>query len=387
MGSTATTPVSMRQNLRWPVLYCLILSLLALAIFMSAKQQVLPGLDGPLTFDGNYYSLIYTQGYQFSGDIEEKRNIAFLPLNAGLIGATDLLMPGNNLFLKVALFGTLTLFGTLLGVYFVGRDSVGPQAAVIAPALWAFSPVALYNFVGYTEPVYALLTAWILLAVHRQRFWLAAIMAGIALLGRPQAIVLVGFVGVMLFHQAGWRIGRLLENNGGWKAALALAPLMTYSTWLVIRHDDALVYVHALEAWRRGSVMDGHLNPVERIGFLFDSISGDQPHIIQWTVMLGTLALGLVSICFGLSLAVGRTVRWLYWAMLAFWFAAVSFDVMNAARHLFFMLPWAVILGGALAHTKGPLAGKIILMLPWLAIATVINFHAVMRYYQGLWVS
>ena len=68
-------------------------------------------------------------------------------------------------------------------------------------------------------------------------------------------------------------------------------------------------------------------------------------------------------------------------------FSDLGLTLKGHARGLWYGLLAAILLGGALAHTKGPLAGKIILMLPWVAIATVINFHAVMRYYQGLWVS
>ena len=70
-----------------------------------------------MTFDGGYYHQIYHNGYNFTGDIQEKQPAAFLPLGAASLAVADWLVPGNNAFVEAMLFGAVMLFFTLVGIF------------------------------------------------------------------------------------------------------------------------------------------------------------------------------------------------------------------------------------------------------------------------------
>ena len=88
---------------------------------------------------------------------------------------------GNELA-EVMLAGVLVLFGTLVGIFVLCSGFAGPGAGRIAALLWAGSPMALYNFVGYSEPLFALLCAWTFVSLYRGNLWMAAALASMALL-------------------------------------------------------------------------------------------------------------------------------------------------------------------------------------------------------------
>ncbi len=383
----ASAPPDDSTPLLHQLVFCALLSLAAACLFMAAKIQIYPGVEGLLTFDGEYYRGIYLHGYSFSGDIEEKQAVAYLPLSAAALGLADVLVPGNNAFLETMLLGVAILFLTLLGIYRLTSGLSSRHTAMLACTVWALSPVAIYNFVGYTEPLYAALTVWILYHCWKHNTWTAAALAGIAMLGRPQAAVLALFVAGWIAAETRWRPRDFLDRNGGLKLVLMAAPLMLYASWAAYRHDDSILYINALEAWRRGTLTDGNVGPVEAILYFFRAIAYDHSGLTQWTAALGTLSLLLIVACVS---AIGAVPRWLgllYGGMLVFWFSAVSFDAMNSARHLFFMAPWAIIATTALSRLNGGPARAWLALLPWLLIACTVNHHAVIRYYSGQWVS
>lgn len=369
------------------IAYCAFLALLALALFLAAKVQVLPLGEGPVTFDGKYYLSIAEQGYSFDGDIENKQNIAYLPLTAAEIAIATRLVPGGNELVEVILAGVMVLFGTLAGIFSLSSGLANATAARIATLFWAGSPMAFYNFVGYSEPLFALLCVWAFVALYRDALWSAAILAALALLARPHAMVLAGFVALALLQHARWRPVEFLRGAGPWQVSTMLLPLMAYATWQAVEFGDSMAYVNALEAWRRGSFMDGNQAAVPAFTSFFTAVSGGSARLSHWTAMVASFSVCVMVAVLAFSGGAPRRVVAFYVALLAFLFLSASFDGMNIARHTFFMFPWAMIIAFAIARAPGPEPLKYVLALPALLVAGLINFHAVMRYYRGEWVS
>lgn len=367
--------------------YCLLLALLALSLFAFAKAQVLPLLQGPVTFDGKYYLSIAEDGYAFNGDIEDKQNIAYMPLTAGEIGMAQALVPGGNEMLEVALAGALVLFGTLLGLVVLAGSFADRQAGWIVALLWAASPMAFYNFVGYSEPIFGLLCVWTFVFLGRGALWPAAALAALAMLGRPQAVVLVAFVAFAVMARARWRPGALLDGPGVLQLALLAAPLMAFATWQALAFGDSLAYVNALEAWRRGSFLDGSLTAIPAFLYFFDAVTTEASSLSHWTTLVAGLSLATIAGTLALSSATPWRFAAFYVALLGFLFASASFDATNIARHTFFMFPWALVLGVAIARMPARLPVKLLALFPGIFLAAAVNFEAVMRYYQGQWVS
>lgn len=369
------------------ICWCFLLAVAALVIFAYAKLQVLPGMEGGVTFDGAYYSSIGQDGYEFNGDFEKKQNTAYLPLMGLVIEVARDVIPGDHQLVEVALLGFMLLFSTLMGVYRLTLLQANERAAMAAAALWALSPLGFYNFTGYSDPLYAMLSIWVLNFILGKRFWLASVMVGFALLARPQAVVLIAFVLIALLWARRYEWGRLLETAVPLQVAATVFPILCLATYYAVNFGDSAVYVHSLEAWRRGSFLDGSLSLDRALPFFVSAASSSSTALTAWTTLLATLSLCMTLSLLMFALDVSRWIKMFYLASLAFLFFSASFDAINVARHLFFMVPWAVLAGIASARTVRTGWQQVLILSPWVLFSGVINITSVGRYYHGLWVS
>lgn len=387
-GASADAAAGARPLLeRRDWLFCAALTAFALGIFIYAEAEARSFLYNLVTFDGHFYLDIAKHGYAFSGNLQGKQNVSFLPLEAGAIALFRWLLPGHNDFLKIAILGALALFGILVGFFVLLRDRCGKHAARMAALAWALSPMALYHFVGYTEPLFALATVWCLVALDRRWLWTASVIAGLAMIGRPQAVVLVFFVGIELLRQAGWRPWRLIDAASMSKLVLLAFPVMAYASWMAWRFGDSMLYVNSMVAWVSGSLSGGILPFWRAIPYFFHAASEGLPALTTWTALLGGVALLVILLTLAFSPVAPARVAWTYVAFLLFLAATTSFDVKNIARHAFFLAPWAMIMGIALAKSPGAAWKKYLALAPCLAVCVLIDIVAVARFYNGLWVS
>lgn len=366
---------------------CLLLTLLALALFAWAKLQVLPGLQGPPTFDGQYYLSIAQSGYHFDGVLEHKQNISFLPLMALAMAVALKLLPGLTPMLVIVVLGCVILFATLLGIYRLTQRLYGVDAARLAALLWAFSPLAFYNFTGYSDPLYAALAVWVLKFTLEENFWPACALAGIAVLARPQAVVLVGIVFVALCWANRREKLRILTTRAPLQAMLMALPIFALATYFVHAFGDSAVYVNSLEAWRLGSFSDGNVSSLMQLADLVKAASADWPTLTLWTTLLAGLTLGLTLGLIALALDNHPLVTGLFLGTLGFLLLVNAFSIINVARHVFFTVPWVILAGVACTRAARTPARQLLALGPWLAFSMLINFVAVTRYYTALWVS
>lgn len=372
---------------RGDVAFCLVVTLLAFAVFIACEAGTRSFLYNLVTFDGHFYLDIARRGYVFSGDILAKQNVSFLPLEAGAIALVRLLLPGHNDFLKIAILGAASLFGILLGFFALLRERYGGHAARLTALLWVLGPVSFYHFVGYTEPLFALATIWCLVALHRRWMWTASVVAGLAMIGRPQAIVLVVFVAVELLRQAQWRPWRLFNVGTMGKLVVLVLPLLTYATWMAMRFGDSALYVNSMAAWRLGSLVGDFLPVWRAIPYFLHAVSEASPALTLWSTLLGGMALLMVVLTLALASAAPARVALMYVAFLVFLAATTSFDVKNIARHVFFLAPWAIVLGLAVDRMSGRAWKKYVAITPLLVVFALLDVVAITRFYHGLWVS
>lgn len=378
-----------QREVTWvrPVMICLGFTLLAFATFWYAKARLFPGLDGPVAFDGNYYALIGDEGYAFDGRIEKQQSTAFLPLMGVAIALARLLIPGHSPLAEIAALGSVLMFLTLLAIHRTTHLLTNSAAAVVAVALWALSPLSFYTFTGYADPLFAALTAWALLFVIQQRFWGACALAGLAMLTRPHAAVLLLFVlGALLWSRRHeWRTIHATALPG--QVALAVLPIMIFATYCAIQFGDSAVYVNSLEAWRNGSFLDGNLPFWEALVYFVKVASSGAHAVSPWTVFLATVAF-MVMIGIGLfGLEGPKPLVILYVSTVIFLFGSISFDAINLARHLFYLAPWPVLV--AIAHVQRTPTwwARLPVLAVWFVFTIAINVIAAGRYYRGEWVS
>jgi hypothetical protein len=209
---------------------------------------------GLCAFDCAWYAGIVEHGYDSAphdgGGAHPKHDAAnwvffpALPLAArllhalsGLSGAASLLVVGK-LFFLLAIFAFMKLASEI-------RPQLNP---LLAAAVVAFNPYAIYGSVGYTEPLFLLLSCSFFLALRRD--FLAAGLAGCLL----ACTRLVGAFSVLPYLIAAWDPWRRARQQREYiQLGLLLIPL-GLGVFLLYLHGltgDALAFSHLQRAWNR----------------------------------------------------------------------------------------------------------------------------------------
>ncbi|MEU6989715.1 hypothetical protein ABZ953_03510 [Streptomyces sp. NPDC046465] len=149
------------------------------------------------SWDCDWYLRIAAHGYAHTlGDRIDANNLAFFPLHPMLVRAGDTLfpwLPRGAAGLGVAL---VCSFLAAWGIFAVGDRLYGRRAGVVLAVLWGSLPVALVQWMGYTESLFTALTAWSLFAVLTGRYVWAGSLAALAGLTRPTGVALAAAVSV-----------------------------------------------------------------------------------------------------------------------------------------------------------------------------------------------
>ncbi|MGW7417241.1 hypothetical protein [Streptomyces sp. NPDC054863] len=245
--TTTTTAAAATPTLRRAapaLLGYLAVRLLGLAVLVPwahlKGHGVWPLLAG--SWDSEWYADIAGRGYA------GLRSLAFFPLQPLLVRGADHVLPG-------ALPSTATL-GLLLavaasfvaawGIFAVGDHLYGRRTGTLLAVLWGAHPVALVQWMGYTESLFTALAAWTLYAVLTGRWLTAATLACLAGLTRPTGIAVAAAVmAAACFGKGG---------GGNPRRALAaglLAPLgwLCYVGWVSLRLGRWDGYLSVQRRW------------------------------------------------------------------------------------------------------------------------------------------
>ena len=217
-------------------------------------------------WDGQWYLKIVEQGYGLERYVIDGREVvthastAFFPLYPGLIWLLS-----RSLSIPSALAGTLisglaTLGGLLVIHRLVTREFDAAVADRAVRYLLIF-PTAFFLFAVYAEGLFLFLSALALASARHQRWWPAALWAGLAAGARPNGIVVGLIVGV---EYLAWL--RRSRRWPRWEAAsflLAPSGLVAYLVYLQIGFGDPFVFIEAQQnvVWHRRPVALWELIP------------------------------------------------------------------------------------------------------------------------------
>ena len=122
-------------------------------------------------------------------------NLAFFPLYPSWSRPSPLSRPA-----RAPVSGSLLAVGfsfvAAWGVFAVGDRLYGRRAGILLTVLWGVLPVAMVQWMGYTESMFTALAAWSLYAVLTGRWLWAGSLAALAGLTRPTGIALAAAVSV-----------------------------------------------------------------------------------------------------------------------------------------------------------------------------------------------
>ena len=226
------------------------------------------------TWDCSWYAVLTENGYDLEPHDWEGRhprhdaaNWVFfpaLPLSARLVhyltgysGAASLLLVGKLFFL-------LSIFAFIK----VAADYRPKLSPVLAAAVVAFNPYALYGNTGYTEPLFLLLSCVFLYTLRRN--FVAAGAVG-CLLACTRLVGVFCAVAYVIAAIGPWR--RDKGQRDKILLGLMLIPL-GFAMFLLFLHDltgDALAFSHAQRSWNRfpgnpfAHILHGlHMYPVDK---------------------------------------------------------------------------------------------------------------------------
>lgn len=271
-------------------------------------------------WDCTWYKGITQGGYDIEPNAHDKgdaANWAFfpaLPLAARLTGVVLGAGPAGALVLTSKLFFLLSIFAFLkfAQAYRPGLDPL------VAASVAAFNPYSIYGNVGYTEPLFLLLSCVFLYFLKRGN----ALGAGVAGAFLTSTRV-VGVVAIASYLYALWR--ERPRGAGQTERAvlgLLLIPLglALFMVFLHERSGDALAFSHIQRAWGR---LPGnpfvHLmgglggNPLEHYFAAMTALALLVPVYFAWTKNLELALFSLGCTLLPLSTALWAMPRYIWW--------------------------------------------------------------------------
>lgn len=205
------------------------------------------------SWDAQWYAGIAAQGYGFvrlQPDGRVLSDYAFFPLYPMLERLVAQLSGLAYADAGLVVSG-LASVAAAWGIFAIGDLLSGRRVAVILTVAWAALPIGIVQSMAYSESLFTALAAWALMAVLRDRWLTAGMLACLAGATRPTGLAVAVAVAVSAFYAV--RRGRPVRPL----AAAALAPLgwLCYVAWVGLRTGSPLGYFHVTAQW--GNTFDG----------------------------------------------------------------------------------------------------------------------------------
>ncbi|MFF9912057.1 hypothetical protein [Streptomyces sp. NPDC013457] len=196
------------------------------------------------SWDSRWYLGIADHGYAPGpGEPPGDRTTAFFPLYPALIRAVAAVVPGSRASVGLVL-AVLCSVAAAWGIFAVGDRLYGRRVGTVLAVLWGALPVAVVQWMGYTESLFTALAAWALYAALDGRWAWAAGLSVAAGLTRPTGVAVGAAVTVA---------GLLAARHGSRPALVAalVAPLgwLGYVGWVGLRLGRWDGYFAVQKAW------------------------------------------------------------------------------------------------------------------------------------------
>lgn len=266
-----------------------VLGLLVLAVWARREHRELWHLLAE-SWDCDWYLRISAHGYADTlGHAFDTNNLAFFPLFPLLIRAGDALLPAPRGAVGLALAVGCS-FLAAWGIFKVGDRLHGRRAGVLLVTLWACLPVALVQWMGYTESLFTALAAWSLYAVLTGRWVWAGALAALAGLTRPTGIAVAAAVSVTALLA----LRRRFDARALTGALLAPLGWLAYVGWVGARLGRWDGYFAVQKLWH--NEWDGGVGTLRWMKQLF-LVERPQLFLVMVTlVLLGALVLYVLSV-------------------------------------------------------------------------------------------
>jgi Gpi18-like mannosyltransferase len=208
-----------------------------------------------LRWDSEWYKIIATEGYKYNGNAGETQTVVFYPLYPGLSRlVSDILR--IEVFDAMLLVANLATMAAILLLFKLIREEFDDRIALVTVAMIAFFPSSIFLSAGYTEPLALLLMVSFFLALTRQRFIAAGLLAGLAIATRSSGIALLPVLLWELWRHRP-RVRFLIEAVP--LSILATSGLWLYAIYLGIAFGNPLAFSDGQAAFHENTTMAARL--------------------------------------------------------------------------------------------------------------------------------
>jgi Dolichyl-phosphate-mannose-protein mannosyltransferase len=178
-----------------------------------------------LRWDSEWYKIIATEGYKYDGDPGLTQTVVFYPLYPALSRLVSEIT-GIEIIDSMLLVANLATVVAILLLFKLVREHFDDRTALATVAMVSFFPSSIFLSAGYTEPLALLLMVVFFLAITRQRFCAAAMLAGLAVATRSS--------GIVLFPVLLWELWRCRSPGRFLAEAIPLSIVATSGLWLYV---------------------------------------------------------------------------------------------------------------------------------------------------------
>ncbi len=253
-----------------------VLYLTALAIYLSSRLVVFLGVEFGKTYitlgndtwlggarwyhrllrwDSEWYKIIAFEGYKYDGDASLAQTVVFYPLYPTLCRLVSEILQ-IDLIDSMLLVANLAAVAAVLLLFKLVRERFGDRVALTTVAMISFFPSSIFLSAGYTEPLALLLMVSFFLAVAQERFFAAAVLAGLAVATRSSGIVLCP---VLLWELWRCRSPRRFLTEAIPLPIIATSGLWLYMIYLGITFHHPMAFADAQAAFHENTTMGTRL--------------------------------------------------------------------------------------------------------------------------------
>lgn len=216
--------------------------------WLAAQLMRVGTLDVLGKWDASWFRTVLAQGYPSEVPMVDGHplpsTIPFFPLYPMVVKVVSWVLPGPDVFAQIAVSLALGALSAVL-VHRLAEIVAGRQIAHRAVILYCLFPGSLVLSMGYSEGLMIILATACLIALLREGWVMAGVLAGLATASRATALVLVL---VCL-----WQALTVVRRDRTWRPLIApaLAPTgaVAFMAFLWLRTGDPLAYSHAQAAW------------------------------------------------------------------------------------------------------------------------------------------
>lgn len=141
-------------------------------------------------YDVEHYINISKNGYT------SELLFAFFPLFPLLIKALHIIIPSYEV--SALLLSNIFSFLSIIVLYYLVKDNTQNKFIIFT---FIFSPILVFNMIGYTESLYLFLTLLSFYLYKKKKYLLCGVSLGLSMLTRNTGIILLGAIGLDMLYK------------------------------------------------------------------------------------------------------------------------------------------------------------------------------------------